>query len=139
MAHNFKDLKIWQEAMKVVKSTYLLSAQLPSDERFGLISQINRCAVSIPSNIAEGSGRTTDKDFLNFINFSLSSSFELETQLILANDLFNLDVEELIIKINELQRMIVGFKKSISIKLDQNNNLQDIKNSKASLNLASRI
>lgn len=133
MAHNFKDLKIWQEAMKVVKSTYLLSAQLPSDERFGLISQINRCAVSIPSNIAEGSGRTTDKDFLNFINFSLSSSFELETQLILANDLFNLDVEELIIKINELQRMIVGFKKSISIKLDQNNNLQDIKNSKASL------
>jgi four helix bundle protein len=133
MAHNFKDLKIWQEAMKVVKSTYLLSAQLPSDERFGLISQINRCAVSIPSNIAEGSGRTTDKDFLNFINFSLSSSFELETQLILANDLFNLDVEELIIKINELQRMIVGFKKSISLKLDQNNNLQDIKNSKASL------
>jgi four helix bundle protein len=133
MGHNFKDLKIWQEAMKVVKSTYLLSAQLPSDERFGLISQINRCAVSIPSNIAEGSGRTTDKDFLNFINFSLSSSFELETQLILVNDLFNLDVEELIIKINELQRMIVGFKKSISIKLDQNNNLQDIKNSKASL------
>lgn len=133
MGHNFKDLKIWQEAMKVVKSTYLLSAQLPSNERFGLISQINRCAVSIPSNIAEGSGRTTDKDFLNFINFSLSSSFELETQLILVNDLFNLDVEELIIKINELQRMIVGFKKSISIKLDQNNNLQDIKNSKASL------
>jgi len=133
MAHNFKDLKIWQEAMKVVKSTYLLSAQLPSDERFGLISQINRCAFSIPSNISEGSGRTTDKDFLNFINFSLSSSFELETQLILANDLFNLDVEELIIKINELQRMIVGFKKSISLKLDQNNNLQDIKNSKASL------
>ncbi len=133
MGHNFKDLKIWQDAMKVVKSTYLLSAQLPSDERFGLISQINRCAVSIPSNITEGSGRTTDKDFLNFINFSLSSSFELETQLILANDLFNLDVEELIIKINELQRMIVGFKKSISIKLDQNNNLQDIKNSKASL------
>lgn len=133
MAHNFKDLKIWQEAMKVVKSTYLLSAQLPSDERFGLISQINRCAVSIPSNIAEGSGRTTDKDFLNFINFSLSSSFELETQLILANDLFNLDVEELIIKINELQRMIVGFKKSISMKLDQNSNLQDIKNSKAIL------
>ena len=133
MGHNFKDLKIWQEAMKVVKSTYLLSAQLPSDERFGLMSQINRCAVSIPSNIAEGSGRTTDKDFLNFINFSLSSSFELETQLILVNDLFNLDVEELIIKINELQRMIVGFKKSISIKLDQINNLQDIKNSKASL------
>lgn len=133
MAHNFKDLKIWQEAMKVVKSTYLLTAQLPLDERFGLISQINRSAVSIPSNIAEGSGRTTDKDFLNFINISLSSSFELETQLILANDLFQLDVQNLIIKINELQRMIVGFKKSISFKLNNNKNEQDVKLSDAVL------
>ncbi len=131
MAHNFKDLKIWQEAMKVVKSTYLLTAQLPLDERFGLISQINRCAISIPSNIAEGSGRTTDKDFLNFINISLSSSYELETQLILANDLFQLEVQDLLNKINELQRMIVGFKKSISLKI--NKNKQDIKFSKAAL------
>ncbi len=133
MAHNFKDLKIWQEAMKVVKTTYLLTAQLPLDEKFGLISQINRSAVSIPSNIAEGSGRTTDKDFLNFINISLSSSFELETQLILANDLFQLDVQDLIIKINELQRMIVGFKKSISFKLNNNKNEQDVKFSDAAL------
>jgi len=133
MGHNFKDLKIWQEAMKVVKSTYLLTAQLPLDERFGLISQINRSAVSIPSNIAEGSGRTTDKDFLNFINISLSSSFELETQLILANDLFQLDVQDLIGKINELQRMIVGFKKSISFKLNNNKNEQDVKFSNAAL------
>ena len=133
MGHNFKDLKIWQEAMKVVKSTYLLTAQLPLDERFGLISQINRSAVSIPSNIAEGSGRTTDKDFLNFINIGLSSSFELETQLILANDLFQLDVQDLIGKINELQRMIVGFKKSISFKLNNNKNEQDVKFSNAAL------
>jgi len=122
MAHNFKELKIWQEAMKVVKSTYLLTAQLPSDEKFGLISQINRSAVSIPSNIAEGSGRTTEKDFLNFLNISLSSSFELETQLILANDLFDLEIENIILKINELQRMIVGFKKTISKKLEFNKN-----------------
>lgn len=131
MAHNFKDLKIWQEAMIVVKSTYLLTAQLPSDEKFGLVSQINRSAVSIPSNIAEGSGRTTNKDFLHFINISLSSSFELETQLILANDLFNLEVENLIVKINELQRMIVGFKKSISSKIE-NLKTQDIKSSRLS-------
>ena len=122
MAHNFKELKIWQEAMKVVKSTYLLTAQLPSDEKFGLISQINRSAVSIPSNIAEVSGRTTEKDFLNFLNISLSSSFELETQLILANDLFDLEIENIILKINELQRMIVGFKKTISKKLEFNKN-----------------
>jgi four helix bundle protein len=127
MAHNFKEMKIWQEAMKVVKSTYFLTAQLPSDEKFGLISQINRCAVSIPSNIAEGSGRSTEKDFLNFLNISLSSSFELETQLILANDIFNLDVEDLSLKVNELQRMIVGFKKSINNKLEQEKNIKQDK------------
>jgi four helix bundle protein len=133
MAHNFKEMKIWQEAMKVVKSTYFLTAQLPSDEKFGLISQINRCAVSIPSNIAEGSGRSTEKDFLNFLNISLSSSFELETQLILANDIFNLDVEDLSLKVNELQRMIVGFKKSINNKLEQEKNIkQDKKNMETS-------
>lgn len=127
MAHNFKEMKIWQEAMKVVKSTYFLTAQLPSDEKFGLISQINRCAVSIPSNIAEGSGRSTEKDFLNFLNISLSSSFELETQLILANEIFNLDVEDLSLKVNELQRMIVGFKKSINNKLEQEKNIKQDK------------
>jgi len=127
MAHNFKEMKIWQEAMKVVKSTYLLTAQLPSDEKFGLISQINRCAVSIPSNIAEGSGRSTEKDFLNFLNISLSSSFELETQLILVNDIFNIDVEDLSLKVNELQRMIVGFKKSIKNKLEQDKNIKQDK------------
>lgn len=127
MAHNFKEMKIWKEAMKVVKSTYFLTAQLPSEEKFGLISQINRCAVSIPSNIAEGSGRSTEKDFLNFLNISLSSSFELETQLILVNDIFNLDVEDLSLKVNELQRMIVGFKKSINNKLEQEKNIKQDK------------
>lgn len=114
--HNFRELKIWQESMKIVKSVYSLTSNLPSDERFGLVSQINRCSISIPSNIAEGSGRTSNKEFIHFLNISISSSFELETQLILANDLFNTDSEEIIEKINELQKMIVGFKKSLDIK-----------------------
>ncbi len=114
MRHNFRELKIWKEAMNIVKSVYLLTSQLPSDERFGLVSQINRCSVSIPSNIAEGSGRTSNKEFLHFLNISLSSSFELETQLILSNDLFNLETEDLILKIHELQKMMVGFKKVIA-------------------------
>ena len=67
MRHNFRELKIWKEAMNIVKSVYLLTSQLPSDERFGLVSQINRCSVSIPSNIAEGSGRTSNKEFLHFL------------------------------------------------------------------------
>ena len=117
MRHNFKELKIWKEAMGVVKSVYVLTSKLPSDERFGLVSQINRSSVSIPSNIAEGSGRTSDKEFLHFLNISLSSSFELETQLLLSNDLFNVDVEEILTKIHELQKMIVGFKKLIELNL----------------------
>ena len=116
MRHNFRELKIWKEAMNIVKSVYLLTSQLPADERFGLVSQINRCAISIPSNIAEGSGRTSNKEFLHFLNISLSSSFELETQLILSNDLFNLQTEDLILKIHELQKMTVGFKKIIANK-----------------------
>lgn len=114
MRHNFRELKIWKEAMNIVKSVYILTSKLPADERFGLVSQINRCAVSIPSNIAEGSGRTSNKEFLHFLNISLSSSFELETQLILSNDLFNLQTEDLILKIHELQKMTVGFKKIIA-------------------------
>lgn len=116
--HNFRELKIWQESMKIVKSVYSLTSNLPSDERFGLVSQINRCSISMPSNIAEGSGRTSNKEFIHFLNISISSSFELETQLILANDLFNTNSEEIIEKINELQKMIVGFKKSLELKYD---------------------
>lgn len=112
--HNFRDLIIWKNAMDIVETIYKLSAGLPSEEKFSLTSQINRSAISIPSNIAEGSGRSTNKDFLKFLNIALSSSFELETQLILTNRLFNIEVEELLNKINELQKMIVGFKKTLN-------------------------
>jgi len=114
--HNFRELNIWKNGMKIVKATYAVSKELPNEEKFGLTSQIQRCSVSIPSNIAEGSGRGTIKDFTNFLNISLSSSYELETQLILVNDLYNLEIEKLIKDINELQRMIIGFKKSFLLK-----------------------
>src|SRR5690554_1256390 len=112
--HNFRELNIWKNGMKIVKSTYQISKGLPNDEKFGLTSQIQRCSVSIPSNIAEGSGRSTEKDFIRFINIGLSSSYELETQLILVNDLYKLETDVLIEEINELQRMIIGFKRSLS-------------------------
>jgi len=73
--------------MILVKRIYLTTNKLPNDERFGLTSQINRCSVSIPSNIAEGSGRTSEKEFLHFLNIAISSSYELETQLILVEDI----------------------------------------------------
>jgi len=112
--HNFRELNIWKNGMKIVKSTYQISKGLPNDEKFGLTSQIQRCSVSIPSNIAEGSGRSTEKDFIKFINIGLSSSYELETQLILVNDLYKVETDVIIKEINELQRMIIGFKRSLS-------------------------
>lgn len=79
MGHNFKELLIWKKAMKIVEDVYLLTKLLANEEKFELASQINRAVISIPSNIAEGSGRTSNKKFKNFLNSSISSSFELET------------------------------------------------------------
>lgn len=101
-AHNFRELKIWKEAMEIVKVVYNLTSQLPTDEKFGFISQLNRCALSIPSNIAEGSGRTSNKEFSHFLNIAISSSYELETQLILAEEIFNISTSNLIEKTNDL-------------------------------------
>jgi four helix bundle protein len=115
MKHNFRELNIWKLAMSIAQNTYILTSELPNNEKYSLISQINRASISIPSNIAEGSGRTTNKEFHHFLNISLSSSFELETQLILANSIYSLEITELINSLNELQRMIKGFQKTISI------------------------
>lgn len=106
--HNFKELNVWKRAMELVKDIYQLTASFPSDERFGMTSQLRRCAVSIPSNIAEGSGRKTDKDFSNFPSMSLGSQFELETQLIISNEIGFLSensLKTLSKELNEIQKM----------------------------------
>jgi four helix bundle protein len=100
MKHNFRDLGIWKDSFSIVKEVYELCQKLPDDEKFGLKSQIQRCAVSIPSNIAEGSGRTSDKEFLHFLNIAISSSYELETQLLLCNELFTIEVNDIIEKLH---------------------------------------
>ncbi len=114
--HNFKELIIWKEAMEVAKAIYQASAQFPANEKFGLTSQINRSAVSIPSNIAEGAGRGSDKEFIQFLNIALGSAFELETQLLLANSfgfMNDLKLKELVERLQKIQRMIDGFKKRL--------------------------
>jgi len=114
--HKYKELKVWQKARKIVKDVYKVSQNFPNEEKFGLTAQIRRCAVSIPSNIAEGSGRGSNKDFANFINISISSAFELETQLILALDLNFIKEEEfesLSEDIQEIQKMLTGFNKNL--------------------------
>lgn len=115
--HNFKKLKIWQMAMDVAKNIFDLTDTFPSHEKFGLKNQMDRCAISIPSNIAEGSSRT-NKSFSHFVDISLGSSFELHTQLLLANHRKYISDEttsEIEIKIEEFQRMTMGFQNSLVI------------------------
>lgn len=114
MRHNFRELDSWKKSFQLVKDIYLLTTDLPDNEKFGLKSQIQRCAVSIPSNIAEGSGRTSDKEFAYFLNVSISSAYELETQLLLCKELFSFEVSELIIRLNEIQRLIGGLKRKLN-------------------------
>ncbi|MFZ2906745.1 MAG: four helix bundle protein [Cyclobacteriaceae bacterium] len=114
--HNFKELKVWQLSRSLVKEIYVLTSEFPSEEKFGLISQLRRCAVSIPTNIAEGSGRNTDKDFAQFLNISLGSAYELETLLTLCFDVEFITSEQLeyfAIKISEIQKMIFGLIKTL--------------------------
>ncbi|TLX77757.1 four helix bundle protein [Labilibacter sediminis] len=111
--HNFRELKIWQKGRLLVKEVYDLTKQLPNEETFGLTSQIRRASVSIPSNIAEGAGRGSDKDFNRFLDIAYGSCFELETQLILCVDLkyiSELEFEPVQIKIQEIQKMIFALK-----------------------------
>ena len=114
--HNFKELQIWKKSMKLSKDIYNSLDDLPGNEKFGLSSQIKRSVVSIPSNIAEGSSRSSNKDFNRFLQISLGSAFELETQLILAYEFKFIDKrvsERLLADLTEIQKIINGFIKSI--------------------------
>ena len=81
----YKELTVWQKSMMLARRVYEITARYPEDERFGLVSQMRRCCVSIPSNIAEDYGRETEREHSHFLFISLGSSNELETQLILSN------------------------------------------------------
>lgn len=114
--HNFKELKVWQLSRQLVKNIYELTSDFPSSEKYGLVSQLRRCTISIPTNIAEGAGRSTDKDFSHFLNISLGSAYELETLLILCFDvgLIKSDqLESLSLKISEIQKMTFGLIKTL--------------------------
>ncbi|MFZ6001774.1 MAG: four helix bundle protein [Bacteroidota bacterium] len=114
--HNFKELKVWQLSRALVKEVYETTAEFPATEKYGLISQLRRCVVSIPTNIAEGAGRNTDKDFAYFLNISLGSAFELDTLLILSFDVSLISEDQLNMlskKISEIQKMTHGLIKTL--------------------------
>lgn len=86
-AHRLKDLVVWQKSILLAKKVYTLTVDLPLNERYGLVSQIRRSAISIPSNIAEGAGRNNKSEFIQFLGIASGSCYELETQLILLSEL----------------------------------------------------
>lgn len=109
---NYTELDIWLATRQLVKEIYFLTKNFPKDELFGLTNQIRRCAVSIPSNIAEGCGRNTPKGTLAFLYISRGSIFELETQIYLASDLGYISAEDftkIIVGILNCKKLLNGF------------------------------
>ncbi|MDD3078893.1 MAG: four helix bundle protein [Paludibacter sp.] len=114
--HNFKKLDIWIKSMTLVTEIYKLTTTFLNHEKFGLISQIQRSAVSMPTNIAEGSAKSSNKDFARFLEISIGSSFELETEMLIALNLGYIDsvkYHEIQNNISEIQKMIIGFKNKL--------------------------
>jgi four helix bundle protein len=109
---NFKALKIWQKGFQIAVNSFRITETFPNKEKFGLALQINRSGVSIPSNIAEGSSRSSDKDYSRFAEISLGSPFELETQLLIAKEVKYGDislVEKTLEMLTEEEKMLTAF------------------------------
>ena len=118
--NNINELKIWKKGMELAVKVYDVSAKFPSDERFGLVSQVRRCAISIPSNISEGAGRNTKGEFAQFLGIANGSAYELQTQMIIAQRLGFVDqveCNELLDNIDELQKMNYSLQKSLKSKI----------------------
>ncbi len=115
--HNFRKLEIWKQCVLLVTEIYKITNTFPNHERFGLISQMQRAAVSCPTNIGEGSAKSSNKDFARFLEISHGSLIELETELIVSNNLGYLDnnkLNDIQDKITELQKMIFKFKEQLN-------------------------
>jgi len=118
MEHNFKKLDVWKRSIDLVEFVYQLTKIFPDEEKFGLISQMRRCSVSVASNIAEGSSRQTVKHFNHFLILSLGSVFELQTQAIIVLRLQYLNNDqyvELDKQLVILRKMLFGFQKTLKV------------------------
>ena len=110
-----KDLAVWQESMDFVANIYLITKNFPNEEKFGLVSQMRRSAVSIPSNIAEGAARQSSLEFKKFLYYSLGSCAELETQILIANKIgFIEENPDLFKKMNHIKSMLSGLIRKLS-------------------------
>lgn len=108
----YQDLDVWKKSIELVKEIYLITNKFPQDERFGLTAQIRRAAISIPSNIAEGASRYSDKESARFMDIALGSISEVETQLIIAKELgFIEKIDEISKSLKQVNIMIISLKK----------------------------
>ena len=117
---SYKDLLVWQRGMDLTTRVYQLSSELPQDERFGLISQMRRAAVSVPANIAEGHQRSSTKDYLRFLLIASGSLAEVETLVELASRLYEVkksSIEELVGQADELGKMLRSLQQKLEDKL----------------------
>ena len=114
---NYKELLVWKRAMEIVEDVYALSNQLPDHVKYSFSSQIIRSSLSIPSNIAEGAGRGTLKEYCRFLDISNGSCFELETQLILVERIFEINTSKIVSKTIEVQKMTAALKKALRKKI----------------------
>jgi four helix bundle protein len=111
---NFKELKVWQKGFEIAVNSFKLVSTFPKEEKYGISSQITRSAVSISSNIAEGSGRGSEKEYSRFLEIALGSSFEAETQVMIAEAVNYGDSElrkKILTDLNEVQKMLIAFMK----------------------------
>ena len=116
MAKTYRELKVWQSARQLVMRVYQITSSFPTLERFGLVSQMRRCVVSIPSNIAEGFGRHSDGDFSRFLAIAMGSLCELETQTVLCMDLSYITESESNLiseKCSVVKRLLIALKNSL--------------------------
>ena len=110
-----QDLKVWQKSIDFVENIYRITEVFPKTEQFGLVSQMRRAAVSISSNIAEGNGRKSQKEFQHFLSISIGSLAEVETQIIIAKRIGFIEDPLLFVEeIKELYKMLHAFKKSLN-------------------------
>ena len=108
-------MDVWKKSIQFVKKIYEITSKFPDTEKYGLTNQMRRCAVSVPSNIAEGAGRNSKKEFKQFLYISLGSISELETQLIISTELnYQMD-NSLLDELNEIRKMLFGLIKSIKV------------------------
>ncbi|MEL1255852.1 four helix bundle protein [Flavobacterium sp. DGU38] len=103
--HQFKELLIWKKSRLFCSKIYNVTANFPNEEKFGITNQLRRAAVSIPSNIAEGSSRNSNKDFARFLEIAIGSAYEVETQLLISSDLGFINEENIIELINLLEEI----------------------------------